>query len=221
MTTSPYNQEQAEAIVMVRRHLEGLAPHARARLRRRIRSYLAFRQEVARFHQAQLATVCSEKCFSTDTSACCGREGIATFFADVVINILLSSSAEIDALLLAVSHPTIGPNCVYLSGEGCLWRLKPIVCEMFLCDHAKTRVFGEDRSLRSRWERLRRRERLYTWPTRPVLFDVLEALFRAAGLDSPLMYFHKSPGLLRLKARARGDVERPRNARERRSDGDC
>jgi hypothetical protein len=136
----------------------------------------------------------------------------------VVINLLLSSPAEIDALFLAVSHPTIGPNCVYLSREGCLWRLKPIVCEMFLCDHVKTRVLGEDPALRSRWERLRRRERLYTWPTRPVLFDELEALLRAAGLDSPLMYFHKSPGLLRLKARARGEVEGPRKARERRLD---
>jgi hypothetical protein len=219
LRTSPYNQEQAEAIVMVRRHLEGLTPHAGARLRRRIRSYLAFREEVARFHQAHLTTVCSEKCFSTETSACCGREGIATFFADVVINILLSSPAEIDRLLLAVCHPTIGANCVYLSGGGCLWRLKPIVCEMFLCDQVKTRVLGTDRSLRDRWERLRRRERLYTWPTRPVLFDELEALLRAAGLDSPLMYFHKSPGLLRLKARGRGDVERPRTAGERRFDG--
>lgn len=221
MTMSLYNQEQAEAILLVRQYLEGLPPDRRAWVRRRIRPYLQFRKVVARFHQAHLAAICSERCFATTTSACCGREGIATFFADVVINILLSSSAEIDALLLAVSHPTIGPNCVYLSGEGCLWRLKPIVCEMFLCDHVKTRVLGEDRSLRSRWERLRRRERLYTWPTRPVLFDELEALFRAAGLDSPLMYFHKSPGLLRLKARARGDVERPRKACERRSDSGC
>ena len=199
---------------MVRRYVEGLAPDARARLRRRLRSYLGFREEVARFHQAHLATVCSEKCFSTETSACCGREGIATFFADVVINVFLSSPAEIDALLLAVSEPTAGPDCVYLSGDGCLWRLKPIVCEMFLCDYAKNRVLGEDLSLRSRWERLRRRERLYTWPTRPVLFDELEASLRAAGLDSPLMYFHKSPGLLRLKARARGAAERPGKTRE-------
>jgi hypothetical protein len=219
LTTSPYNQEQAEAIIMVRRYLEGLAPDARVRLRRRIRSYLGFREEVARFQQAHLATVCSEKCFSTETSACCGREGIATFFADVVLNILLSSPAEIDALLLAVSRPTPGPDCVYLFGEGCLWRLKPIVCEMFLCDYVKTRVLGEDRSLRNRWERLRRRERLYTWPTRRVLFDELEALLRAAGLDSPLMYFHKSPGLLRLKARAQGAVERREKARRRRGNG--
>jgi hypothetical protein len=219
LTTSPYNQEQAEAIVMVRRHLEGLTPDARAHLRRRIRSYLAFRKEVARFHEAHLATVCSEQCFSNETSACCGREGIAIFFADVVINLLLSSPAEIGALLLSVSHPTTGPDCVYLSGEGCLWRLKPIVCEMFLCEHVKTRILGEDRSLRNRWERLRRRERLYTWPTRPVLFDKLEPLFRAAGLDSPLMYFHKSPGLLRLKARARGGAERSGKAREPRGDG--
>ena len=205
---------------MVRRYLEGLAPNARARLRRRIRSYLGFREEVARFQQAHLATVCSEKCFSTETSACCGREGIATFFADVVINILLSSPAEIDALLLAVSQPMAGPDCVYLSGKGCLWRLKPIVCEMFLCDHVKTRVLGEDRSLGNRWERLRRRERLYTWPTRRVLFDELEALLRAAGLDSPLMYFHKSPGLLRLKAQARGAVERPDKVQKQAGNGD-
>jgi hypothetical protein len=137
----------------------------------------------------------------------------------MVINLLLSSPAEIDALFVAVSHPPIGPNCVYLSEEGCLWRLKPIVCEMFLCDHVKTLVLGEDPSLRNRWARLRRREKLYTWPTRPVLFDEVEALLRSAGLDSPLMYFHKSPGLLRLKARARGEVERPGKARERRPDG--
>jgi hypothetical protein len=85
---------------------------------------------------------------------------------------------------------------------------------MFLCDHVKNQILGKDRSLRKRWEGLRRRERLYTWPTRPVLFDELETLFRAAGLDSPLMYFHKSPGLLRLKARARGDAERWGKARE-------
>jgi hypothetical protein len=29
----------------------------------------------------------------------------------------------------------------------------------------------------------------------------LEALFIEAGFDSPLMYLHRSPGLLRLKAR--------------------
>jgi len=204
---------------MVQQYLEGLAPDARARLRRRIRFYLGFRDEVARFHQTHLASVCSEKCYTTETSACCGREGIATFFADVVINILLSSPAEINALLLAVSQPTTGPNCVYLSGEGCLWRLKPIVCEMFLCDHVKIRVLEKNRSLKNRWERLRRRERLYTWPTRPVLFDELEALLRAAGLDSPLMYFHKSPGLLRLKARAQGAVVPPEKARKRH--GNC
>ena len=116
MTTSPYNQEQAEAIVMVRRHLEGLAPDARAHLRRRIRSYLAFRKEVARFHEAHLATVCSEQCFSNETSACCGREGIAIFFGDVVINLLLSSPAPKDGGMVywKLNGPWIGqgmPGC--------------------------------------------------------------------------------------------------------------
>jgi hypothetical protein len=42
---------------------------------------------------------------------------------------------------------------------------------------------------------------MYTWPSRPVLFDKLEELFIQEGFDSPIMYFHHSPGLLRLKAK--------------------
>ena len=42
-----------------------------------------------------------------------------------------------------------------------------------------------------------------TWPDRPVLFDELEKLFIKEGYDSPLMYCHKSPGLLRLKSKSK------------------
>ena len=66
---------------------------------------------------------------------------------------------------------------------------------------ACTGVLEADQDLLAEWERLCRREKRYTWPTRPVLFDELEALCIEAGLKSPLMYFHRSPGLLRLKAR--------------------
>jgi len=68
--------------------------------------------------------------------------------------------------------------------------------------HAKDAVLEKDSNLRAQWEKLLFRERRYTWPSRPVLFDKLEELFIRAGFDSPLMYFHHSPGLLRVKNRS-------------------
>jgi hypothetical protein len=72
---------------------------------------------------------------------------------------------------------------------------------MFLCQHARDSVLGPDEALAAHWKGLRDRERLFTWPDRPVLFDELEKLCIEGGCDSPLMYCHKSPGLLRLKAK--------------------
>ena len=198
-TISEYNQQQKDAILLVRRHLSALPKSMLHWLEQHIQSYLQFRQQAASFQQQHFADICSEKCFASQTSACCGREGIATFFADVVVNVLLSTGKDTDTLLTALEGDTGGFNCVYLNVTGCLWRLKPIVCEMFLCDHAKKTVLDNQETLRSQWEKLRRQERLYTWPTRPVLFDELEDFFIQAGFDSPLMYLHKSPGLLRLK----------------------
>jgi len=153
--------------------------------------------------------LCTRKCFTSRTSACCGREGIATFFADVLVNALVSSESELEALLQCLSKDTGGPKCVYLTGTGCAWKIKPIVCEMFLCQHAKDTFFGADKTLADQWEDLRRRERQFTWPDRPVLFDALEVVFIQEGYDSPLMYCHKSPGLLRLKAKAAREGAHP------------
>ena len=200
-TMSEYNQQQKEALLMVRQHLSGLPLSQLRRLKKRIRSYLGFREAVASFQKAHFADLCSEKCFTSYTSACCGREGIITFFADVVVNVLLSTQEEIDVLLDILDTDTGGLNCVYLNKTGCLWRAKPIVCEMFLCEHAKNLVLDNNKALKSQWETFRQRERRYTWPTRPVLFDELEDYFIGAGFDSPLMYLHRSPGLLHLKAR--------------------
>jgi hypothetical protein len=66
---------------------------------------------------------------------------------------------------------------------------------------AKASVLKNDDGLQNQWKGLRRRERRYTWPSRPVLFHKLEEIFIQAGYDSPLMYFHHSPGLLRVKYR--------------------
>jgi hypothetical protein len=145
------------------------------------------------------SAVCTRKCFTNQSSACCNKEGIVTFFADVVINVFLSSDREVNALLNVISRGAGGFKCVYLTENVCLWRLMPIVCEMFLCKHARDTVLENNNVLRTRWEKLRQRERRYTWPSRPVLFDKLEEFFIQGGLDSPLMYFHHSPGLLRVK----------------------
>ena len=196
-----YNQQQAEAILIVREHLEELLSTELDWLKKRIHSYLEFRSNVASFQKSYFADVCSQKCFTSQTSACCGREGILTFFADVFINLLLSTEEKIDTLLQTLLKDTGGYNCVYLNEAGCLWTLKPIVCEMFLCDHAKNTVLAGDDILSRQWEEFRQQERLYTWPAKPVLFDELEIIFIEAGFDSPLMYLNRSPGLLRLKAK--------------------
>ena len=207
---SEYNQQQKDAILMVRQYLSHL-PATKVRwLKHRIKSYVQFRKAVHFFQEVHFSDICSKKCFTSRTSACCGREGIITFFADVVINVLLSTNEQIDTLLEILEGDTGGLNCVYLNKNGCLWLWKPIVCEMFLCDVAKNSVLAKSESLALQWAGLRRRERMYTWPTRPVLFDELEGFFLNAGFDSSLMYLHKSPSLLRLKARHGSEVRQTR-----------
>ncbi len=205
---SDYNREQSEAIVLVRRHLKTLSPSELARLKTRIRNYLGFRKEVDQFLRHYFSQICTQKCYQDHYSACCSREGITTFFADVVINVLISSDKEIDGLLQVLSLLNLDTKCVYLGKTGCIWRIKPIVCEMFLCEHARKTVFDKDPVAFIEWERLKRREKRYTWPNRPALFDDLETCFIRAGYSSSLMYFHNSPGLLRVKAMAMGKRKR-------------
>jgi hypothetical protein len=197
-----YNREQIEAIGLVRNHLKTTSSSELSWLKSRIRSYLRFREETDRFLKQHFSEVCTHKCYQDQHSACCGREGITTFFADAVINVLMSSEEEIDRIVRALQVSNVGLKCVYLGNRGCLWKIKPIVCEMFLCKDARRTVFGRVPDVKKRWERLRRREKRYTWPDRPVLFDDLETFFIQAGYDSDLMYFHNSPGLLRVKSRA-------------------
>jgi hypothetical protein len=119
----------------------------------------------------------------------------------VVVNALLSSDADLKLLRQTLENdPGGGLKCVYLGIDGCVWRLKPIVCEMFLCDRAKQALTDKDTALGARWQRLLMEEKQFTWPDKPVLFDELEELFLQAGLKSPLMYCHLSPGLRRVKA---------------------
>lgn len=184
---------------MVHRHLEAISKKERETLLSRISDYFRFRDAVDAFLGEHFDNICTEKCFQSKVSACCSREGIITFFADVVINVLVSSASEIQALLKVLQKPNTGFKCIYLGGHGCMWRIKPLICEMFLCDHAENEVFIKKPEAKKLWQELKQREKQYRWPDRPVLFDDLEQYFIKAGYSSPLMYLHNSPGLLRVK----------------------
>ena len=198
-----YQKEQAESISMVRHHLSSLSQSEIQLLRKQITGYLAFRDAIRDFLSENFREACSQKCYQSHLSACCSREGIITFFADVVINAVLSSEADMEALLAVLKKPNTGLKCIYLGPQGCLWKLKPIVCEMFLCDQAQGEVFKENPGAGSQWEELKKQEKTYRWPDRPVLFDALERYFMEAGYSSSLMYLHNSPGLLRVKEQAK------------------
>jgi hypothetical protein len=200
---SSYQKEQAQTFNMVYRHLKTISKQERQRLLTQVSDYLQFRDAVDAFLRENFENICTQKCYQSQISACCSREGIITFFGDVVVNVLVSNETEVKALAKILKKPNDGFKCIYLSSYGCMWRIKPIICEMFLCDPAKESVFKEKPSANQLWLELKQREKHYRWPDRPVLFDSLEKYFMAAGYSSPLMYLHNSPGLLRVKALAK------------------
>lgn len=208
---SDYQTEQLEALSLVRMHLKSLPPCERETLLASAGEYLAFRADVDRFLAIHFGRVCDQACYQSRVSACCSREGIITFFADVVINLLVSSEPEADELVRVLKREPTGFKCVYLGQTGCRWRVKPIVCQMFLCEPARARVFTHDSGAEAEWRRLEARRKSFTWPDRPVLFDRIEAYFLRAGCASRLMYLHNSPGLLRLKQKA--GLASPRSGR--------
>ncbi len=201
MTTpyKSYQEEQAEALSLIVRHLNESSSRIRHELLNKIGDYLIFRAEVDDFLTRYLGDVCTVKCYKSHLSACCSKEGIITFFADVVINVIMSDPEDIDILSAALEKPNEGFKCVYLGEKGCMWKIKPVVCEMFICDTAKKQALhGSPKRMRE-WEALKKKEKTFTWPDRPVLFDEIESYFMAVGPYSPLMYMHNSPGLLRVK----------------------
>ena len=200
---SDYNREQENAFAVVRRHLKDIEmPLRNGPLRDSLEAYLFFRRRVDRFLQEHFTSICGEACYRSRLSACCTKEGIITFFADVVVNALVSSPDEIEEILAVLQNPRTAVKCVYLGEKGCLWRIKPIVCTMFLCDRAQDEAFEKNPALRQQWQNFQTLKKRFTWPDRPVLFDELENIFIEAGHSSSLMYLHNSPGLIRVKQRA-------------------
>ena len=198
MSRDTYRSQHAEALKIMLAGFEKMGEERLESLKPLLTPYLDFRARTARVQAREFSALCTERCFSRKRADCCGKNAIAVFFADMVINSLVSGEGAADLLLEALEREA-GDACVYLSEEGCLFGLKPIACEMFLCHRIKEELLEQDRDLAARWEELKIQEKEFTWPSKPVLFDTLEALFIDAGFSSPLMYCHNSPGLLNLK----------------------
>jgi hypothetical protein len=197
-----YQKEHIDAFAMVQKYMVNLQDSEQSALKTLVSDYLAFRSEVDAFLSAHFGRICTRRCYLSRRSACCSRDGVIIFFADIAINGLVSNSDEIDGLMETLKRSNHGFKCVYLTENGCRWRIKPIVCEMFICDHAKQKVIGENPLLKNEWKLIEHKRKQYTWPDQPVVFDALEEHFLEAGFKSPLMYLHNSPGLLRVKRKA-------------------
>jgi hypothetical protein len=199
---SEYNSDQWTSIQAIRKVLNGLHPTALEQLRQSVQPYLRFRDEVKEYQERYFSAICRETCFDTGLSACCSFESIITFFADHVITVLSSKPEDVDSVIQVLERPNNSGKCVYLGENGCLWRVPPVSCAMFFCDDAKKTVFSRRPEADALWEALREKEKDYTWPTKSVLFDELEDFFLQRGAQTRHMFFHFSPGLLRLKAEA-------------------
>lgn len=201
--TDAYQKEQIDTLVRIIRAIRRMDPGEIEKLRAACSPYLRFRKEADAFLSRHFAGVCTKKCYESRMSACCSKDGIVTFFADVVINVLFSTDREVKRLLARLKNPANPHKCIYLGDIGCVWQVKPIVCEMFLCDTAMESVFEENPEAREAWEKLKRERKRFTWPDRPILFDDIESYFLSLGIESPLMYLHNSPGLLTVKQNAK------------------
>ena len=202
MMPSAYQQEQQQALKMVRAHLSETQGRMPVRIGAGLADYRDYRLRLDDFIGAHFRAVCQPNCYNSRLSACCSREGIITFFADAVINALASSAHELEALERCLLQPNPGFKCIYLGPLGCLWRIRPLGCALFVCDRAEQQVLDPEPSLRRCWQSLRDEARLFRWPDRPVLFDDLEQWWMAAGYHSSLMYLNTSSGMLRIKRRA-------------------
>ena len=161
-----YLHEQRWNQATVLDYLKVAGPGERDRIQAMCRDYLRFREDVAAYQTRYFQPHCRAACFQAQRSACCSKDGIITFFADVVINAVVSRPEEQADLAACLRRPRQDMKCLYLGPRGCRWQLKPIVCEMFLCDRAKEDVFGDSPDAGAAWEDLKNRELRFRWPDR-------------------------------------------------------
>lgn len=192
---NPYQTEQLEALNQIIKHIDLLG----SLQENAIRSYLLFRRQLDEFSKSHFAAFCTRACFESRISACCSKDGIITFWGDMVINVAKADRHQINDLFTAIETPLYAEKCIYLGEDGCRWKIRPLGCALFLCDQVQDAVLAPNPDLHRRWEAFQSKAKTFRWPDRPVLFDHLEQVFMDAGCRSPLMYINTSPGLLRVK----------------------
>ncbi len=197
-----YQLEQLDALQQVQKSLAQMGFKKRAGLMKLIQPYLAFRKELQLFLNEHLGRFCTQACFNSQSSACCSKDGIIIFWADMVINACCCTDAVLNGLISAIKKPLYDIKCIYLGSDGCLWKVTPLVCAMFVCDQAQADAINQNPLLLQSWERYRTQAKAFRWPDRPVLFDQLEEMFIDLGCQSALMYINSSPGLRQIKKRA-------------------
>jgi hypothetical protein len=197
-----YQHEQLDALRIARDGLVCITHSDLNDFKRSTDDYLRFRQAVDLFLKHHFSSICTQLCYQSQTSACCSKDGIITFFADTVINALHAAPGELDRMETALNRDNRGHRCIYITADGCMWTIRPVVCAMFLCDRAMDTVFADNHQLEVEWNAHRKAERFYKWPDRPVLFDDLEKTFIDLGYRSTLMHLNFSPGLLNVKRKA-------------------
>lgn len=197
-----YQQQQWDALQLARGALGRLSREERKALESELVDYLQFRRQVDLFLQTHFSKRCTASCYRNRRSACCSKDGIITFWADVVINLTVSDETGLAGMERSLTEPLHAHKCTYLGRKGCLWGIRPLGCTMFLCDDVQDAVFGDDGGLQRQWALLNEQAKGFRWPDRPVLFDRLETFFMARGCRSPIMYINTSPGLIRIKKQA-------------------
>jgi hypothetical protein len=197
-----YQKEQLHALGQIQDRLGCMDGRMRDGLNALIQPYLDFRDELQRYLTTHLGEYCTRACFSSQSSACCSKDGIITFWADHVINACCWDEGAFGRLASAIQSPRYTGKCIYLGLDGCLWKLTPLVCATFVCDRAHAAVLHPHPALGRLWEQYRRQAKAFRWPDRPVLFDQLEEMFMDLGCQSPLMYINSSPGLRQVKIKA-------------------
>ena len=197
-----YQNEQRNALTKALSYLETLSSTELKMLQNDIQPYIQFREEVEIFLSSYCSDACTLNCYTSKTSACCSKDGIIIFWADVLINAVCSTQEQLGMLMASIRFPKIDYKCIYLGATGCCWQVRPLVCAMFLCNFVQQGSIDKNENACDRWAVLNSRAKSFRWPDRPVLFDQLEQRCMSIGIHSSLMYLNNSPGLLAIKRKA-------------------
>ncbi len=93
-----YNKEQLETLYIVRQYLSKQSQNKIETYKKDIESYSLFRKKISDFSSKNFSSLCREKCFDNGLSACCTKEGIITYFADVFVNAIYSTPDQLNKI---------------------------------------------------------------------------------------------------------------------------